>query len=320
MVAAKERYKALCEAEGSNIPLFLQYWWMEAVCAGKRWDVALVTKGDEVQAAMPYLWRCRCGMRYVLQPQLTPYCGPYYRYPATATTPMRRIAFQHEAAAQLIAHFQQCRLSYFQQNFSPEITDWLPFYWAGYQQTTRYTYVLPDLSCPEALFAAFDRDRRQKRILHLLPAVHLTDDATPEEMASFHLRYWHSRGERDLLSADFLQRVCAAAVTRKQGLILSLKDEEERTVAMRFVVYDDRCAHSLLSAMNPALRMAGATETLVWLTLQRLAPLTSAYDFEGSMDRGIEYFYRSFGAQQVPYLSVECCRNPLLRMIMKMKK
>ena len=33
----KEKYKQLCEAEGSRIPLFQQYWWMETVCEGQQW-------------------------------------------------------------------------------------------------------------------------------------------------------------------------------------------------------------------------------------------------------------------------------------------
>ena len=37
----KEIYRELCETEGSAIPLFLQYWWMETVCEGKQWDVLL---------------------------------------------------------------------------------------------------------------------------------------------------------------------------------------------------------------------------------------------------------------------------------------
>ena len=31
------------------------------------------------------------------------------------------------------------------QNFHYGITDWLPFYWEGYRQTTRYTYMLKDI-------------------------------------------------------------------------------------------------------------------------------------------------------------------------------
>ena len=63
----KETYKKLCETEGSTIPLFLQYWWMETVCKGKEWDVALVKEPDgTIAAAMPYLWGKRYGMHYLL--------------------------------------------------------------------------------------------------------------------------------------------------------------------------------------------------------------------------------------------------------------
>ena len=47
----KERYREICESGEYNIPLFLQYWWMEAVCKGKKWDVALALDGDRPQAA-----------------------------------------------------------------------------------------------------------------------------------------------------------------------------------------------------------------------------------------------------------------------------
>lgn len=259
-------------------------------------------------------------MQYILQPQLTPYCGPYYCYPDKTDTPSRRIAFQHQVTDQLLTYFKGLQLSYFQQNFSPNITDWLPFYWAGYRQTTRYTYLLPDISHPDILFDAFERDQRQKRILHLLPSVHLTDDATPEELATFHTRYWQHRGEQDLLSQTFICHVCRAALARRQGLIFSLKDKDNNTLAMRFVVFDECCAHSLLSALNPDHHVSGATETLIWLALQRLSSLSHSYDFEGSMDPGIEHFYRSFGAQQVPYFSIERCPNPLFRLILKIKR
>ena len=33
----------------------------------------------------------------------------------------------------------------FLQNFHYSVTDWLPFYWEGFQQTTRYTYLLKEI-------------------------------------------------------------------------------------------------------------------------------------------------------------------------------
>ena len=50
----KEVYKSLCQTEGSRIPLFLQHWWMETVCAGKQWDVLFATDAQgAITAALP---------------------------------------------------------------------------------------------------------------------------------------------------------------------------------------------------------------------------------------------------------------------------
>ena len=106
---AKEQYKALCETEGSAIPLFLQYWWMEAVCEGKRWDVLLVhdRQGNPL-AAMPYLISSKMGLRYVLQPQLTQFNGPWY------SAAVDSLEAEMEAGQQLAAQVKGLRLVYFQ--------------------------------------------------------------------------------------------------------------------------------------------------------------------------------------------------------------
>ena len=53
---------------------------METVCCGKQWDVALAHNDDgAVIGAMPYLIGSKLGLRYIVQPQLTQYNGPWYK-------------------------------------------------------------------------------------------------------------------------------------------------------------------------------------------------------------------------------------------------
>ncbi|MDY5969178.1 MAG: GNAT family N-acetyltransferase [Bacteroidales bacterium] len=314
----KETYKALCEAAGDDIPLFLQYWWLDAACGDKTWDVLLTRKGDAVTAAMPCLLRKKLGMRYVLQPQLTPYCGPVFFYPQGMRAE-RKARFEHAAAKALADQLKEMRLDYFQQNFAPSVTDWLPFFWAGYRQTTRYTYVIPDIGDPDKAFAAFDPDMRQKKILRLLPRVSLTEGTTPEQLAAWHEHYWRSKGQRDVLPQRLMARVAHAAIARGNGAILTLSDDDGTPLVSRFVAYDSRCAHSMFSAQNPNRRVPNAADALVWLTLLRMSGLTRAYDFEGGMQQSIEHYYRSFGATQVPYHALEKCNNPLFRLALKLK-
>ena len=293
---------------------------MEAVCHGKHWDVALAydTQG-QVTGALPYLIEQRMGMRYVLQPQLTQYNGPWYRYPE-GLDGNPRLTFERSVADQLLSQLDKLRLSYYQQNFAPSVTDWLPFYWQGFKQTTRYTYRIEDISDMEQVFARFDSHHRQKKITQAAKQLSSDTDMTPEAFADYHSAYWKQRGAGDLLSKEFIVRVCKAAIGRGQGVIMSARDSEGTLQGARFVVWDSQSAYSLLSALNYGQHPNGTSGFLFWQLLQYLQGKTRAFDFEGSMDKNIEQSYRLYGARQTPYFQVSKCRNPLFGILLRMKR
>lgn len=301
-------YQQLCETEGSAIPLFQQYWWMNSVCHGKHWDVAFAYDSQRnIIGAMPYLWGSKLGLRYIIQPQLTQFCGPWYRYPSNPISENHRLQFETDAATQFIEHFKQLHPVLFQQNFSPSITNWLPFHWAGYRQTTRYTYRLNDISQPQQLFESFSRNERQRRILKLQEQTH-TVSLTPDDFADFQNHCRDLTHQHNLVPRDLIVRLSTQAITRDQGLILGLEtDTDSQLIAAIFAPFDDRCAYFLIPAVLEPFRKQGAMETLVWMLIQQLSGRTKSLDFEGSMDKGIEQFYRSFGAVQTPYFSISKC-------------
>ncbi|MDO4217180.1 MAG: GNAT family N-acetyltransferase [Bacteroidales bacterium] len=324
----KEKYKLLCETEGAKIPLFQQYWWMDTVCEGKEWDVVLVEKKydnnkewsvDQIRGALPYLVGHRLGMRYILQPQLTQFNGPYYRY-KNPFSENQRLSYEKKIGEALVKQLEQLHLAYFEQNMSPSITNWLPFYWHGFHQTTRYTYRIDSLGDLDIVFAQMDYDKRQKKIRKAQKHLQTVDSITPKQFAQFHAEYWRSRNKRDLLSELFIERVVTKALDRKQGLLLGLADEMGVLQAARFVVFDERCAYSLLSALHPRKHDNGASALLFWELFQQLHGKTQAFDFEGSMDEGIEYSYRLYGAHQVPYLNISKCNNALFRLLLWVKQ
>lgn len=312
----KEAYRRLCATEGSRIPVFQQDWWMDVVCEGKEWDVALAMDGSRVLAAMPYLIRHRFGMRYVLQPQLTQFSGPCFFAP-TDMSPSRCVDFEHRAADLLIDHFESLRLDWFCQRFAPSVTDWLPFYWRGYSQTTRYTYRIDDISDPQRVFDNFDRSKERQRRIRRIADEYTVDTVDTDTFVQFHTDYWKSRGEKDLLPPELMRRVIDTSLARGQGLVLGLRDATGRLVVAWFAVYDGRCAHALLSAKAPGVKSADVSALLVWRLIEALSSRTAAFDFEGSMEPSLEYFYRSFGARQLPLFEVSRCTNPLFRLLLK---
>ena len=282
---------------------------METVCAGKQWDVLLVERNGTIEGALPYLCGKKLGIRYVLQPQLTQYSGPWLD---------ERLDFseRQRVMTELVAQLEALHLPVYSQCFSPSITDWLPFHWAGYEQTTRYTYRFPDISDAALLQRQSSRARRQN-MEDVAEAC--TVDSQFDDVALFaamHKAYFARKGQRDVLPQELIERVCHTALQRGQGLLGALRDKTGRPVNVSFVVYDDRCAYALMSAITEEAPRNSQTY-LFWKIIEHLSSVTRAFDFEGSMEQGNEYFYRTFGTNQTPYFKVFRCRIPFLKQIIK---
>ena len=302
----KEKYKQLCEAEGSRIPLFQQYWWMETVCKGKQWDVLLSQRDGRIEGALPYLVGKKYGLKFILQPQLTQFCGPWYNYPDNVD----HIEFEHRVGGDLAAQLNALRARVCLMHFSPDITDWLPFRWAGYRQTTRYTYRFPSLADPDALFA--DASRVRRRHMEEVESLCTVDENVDlKEFIAFHKAYYARRGERDLIPEELIENVCSAALARRQGLLWGLRSADGALQAAWFVAFDDRCGYSLLLAIGEKAPKNAMTY-LMWQVLKHLSGLTKAFDFEGSVEPGLELFYRTFGTTQTQFFEVSRFRPRFL--------
>ncbi|MBF4337854.1 methicillin resistance protein, partial [Vibrio anguillarum] len=136
----KEKYRQLCEQE-LTIPIFSQAWWLDAV-AGDNWDVCIVEKGEKIQATMPYIIQKKFGLTLLTQPKLTQTLGPWLR--SSTAKYSKQLSQQKDFMEALID--QLPKYHYFSQNWHYSNTNWLPFYWKGFEQITRYTYLIDDLS------------------------------------------------------------------------------------------------------------------------------------------------------------------------------
>ena len=137
----KDKYKKFCDTH--PIPIFSQYWWLDSVCVGGEWDVALIEKGGEVFASLPYFLKKKGPFKLIIMPPLTQTMGPYINYPEGQKY-ARKLAYEKEVMNSLID--QLPKVDYFCQNFHSSITNWLPFYWRGFEQSTRYSYLIPEFS------------------------------------------------------------------------------------------------------------------------------------------------------------------------------
>jgi hypothetical protein len=130
-----------------DAPLFFQPWWLEAVSPG-RWDFVVARRGEEVAGVLPYTFKLRLGLRLIEMPPLTPYLGPWLR--KSNAKYANQLSEEKELMSELINGLP--RFAVFHQCLHPNTTNWLPFYWKGFSQTTLYTYRIEDTSDLESLW------------------------------------------------------------------------------------------------------------------------------------------------------------------------
>jgi hypothetical protein len=278
--------------------LFDQPWWLDAVAPGS-WDAVVVRSGGQVVARLPYTTTRRYGLTLLGQPPLTQFLGPWLA--PVAGKQAHRLEVEKDRMSALIAALP--RFDRFQQSFSPRVSNWLPFYWAGFSATVRYTYRLDDLDDLDAVWAGFQENVR-RQIRKAERQVEVRDDLGLATFVRLNEATFERRGQEVPYSAGLVRCLDEACAQRGVRKILFAVDSARRVHAAIYVVWDANSAYYLMGGRSDEFRTSGATSLLMWKAIQSAAGVTRAFDFEGSMIESIERFFRSFGATQTPFFHV----------------
>jgi Acetyltransferase (GNAT) domain len=278
--------------------VFEQPWWLDAVAPGS-WSAAEVRRGADVVARLPYMRRRAMGVEAIVQPPLTQTLGPWLaagegKYP-------RRLEAEKRLLGSLIEQLPDVDL--FRQCFTPALTNWLPFYWAGFEATVRYSYRIEDLLDLDRVRSDF-QDHVRRAIRKARDTVEVRDDLPVDQLMALDVRTYARQGRRPPVPAAVVRRLDGACATRGARRILSAVDARGRTHAVLYVVWDDRTLYALINARDPELQAVGANTLLYWEAIRHAAEVSTVFDFEGSMIEPIEHFVRGFGGRQTPYFCV----------------
>ena len=321
MLTNKEKYIRFCE-QNDFVPIFSQPWWMDAVCVDGYWDVLLYEKDDKVLGALPYYVKKKFGLSYITQPQFTQNNGIVIKYPDNQKYE-KKLSYEKEVMTALIEQVEKLPIVFYQQNFNCKYTNWLPFYWKGYKQTTFYTYRLENIrNCPsESIYLCFN-DVKQKEIKRAKKLkLMLYYDLSIEEFYEDHKKTLRDRGREIGYDFALFKRIVDSVYSHSAGRILYVRDEQENLLCVRLVIWDKKSAYSLISSTNQKYKNTGASTFLFNECIKYVSDKVNVFDFEGSMDENIENSYRKFGTVQTPYFSINkiMTKNPFLQILINWK-
>lgn len=278
--------------------IFQQPWWLDAVAPGQ-WNEIILKRGEMVAARMPYVVRKKYGFTGIVMPMLTQTLGPWLR-PSTAryhNQMAEQKAFLNDFISQLPS------VDFFSQSFSPQITNWLPFYWAGYQQTTRYTYRIEDLQDQDKIWGHFAKNLRNS-VRKAEKLVVVRDDLGLDEFLRLNDLTFARQNRTAPYTHEYVRRLYDACVKHNTCKLFFAEDAQKRVHAAHFVVWDSNCLYALMGGEDPELRMSEANSLVFWEIIKFTSTVSQIFDFEGSMIEPIEHYFRSFGAVQTPYFHI----------------
>lgn len=354
----KEKYTAWVKTQ-EHLPVFMQPWWLDAVCAGKTWEVMLIERpkseaaisqvndtamsyseteqeltlevgkegeskenggsvnsgieigsGDnggiengseedkEIVAAMPYLFRKKMWMKWILMPQQTQIGGLWldenYHF-----TPEELTSICEEAANELA----EKKLHYYYQHFPvgspcPEI-----FKSLGFKVKERVTYRLEDLSDLDKVIDKFSRNK--KRQLQKALSLHATTDLTAEEFYTFHQQCLEQQHKQISYSREFFLVLERKSSRMNQSQIIAIRTADGDLRAAGYIAWDNDYAHYIIAAEDENFKNNGAMALLVLECIKAARKQGVAFDFEGSMIRGVAQHFKQFGSTPAKYYSVE---------------
>lgn len=278
--------------------LFHQPWWLDLV-APNAWNSAELLEGGNVVASMPYIFRRRFGLDFIEMPPLTQALGPIE--PVYQGKYASRLARQKNIYEGLIAALPTYDL--FRQSFHIGVTNWLPFHWRGFSQTTRYTYRL-DLAQSQGTLWAGTQERVRTDIRKAEKKLKLREVTDPDSFLAVVAMTFQRQDMQIPYEVDMIRRLFDQAPLHVRMLAIAAEDLYGLVHGMALFIGDENCVYYLLGGADPRLRNSGAQSLLLWEGIRWAATFSQIFDFEGSMLEGVERFVRGFGAQQQPYFQV----------------
>lgn len=306
----KEQYCLWAETQ-HNLPLSMQPWWMDAVCAGKEWDVLLYhnPRTEKILAVMPYLIRRRWWGDYILMPQMTPAGGIWLDQSLMNDD---GTVWDRTTQVDIIDRFVQqldgMHLSYYCQHFpvgSPCV-DLLRE--KGMTIKEKQTFRVDDLSDMKKVEEQFSNNKRRQ--LQKAANLHVERGMNVEDFYRFHTQCMQARGRKVSYTREFLLVLHRKAERNQCCDILRICDEQGETCAAAFVVWDKQYLYYLIPCYNAEKKDTGAGALLVLEAMRLAREKKVRFDFEGSSHSGIANHYRQFGSTPHPYYSVEKLYRP----------
>lgn len=263
-----------------------------------------------------YLKTKRFGFDFIKLPPYTPHCGLFYQ--ADNKNKASANSYAKEVMQEVCNYFSSLRGTLTILAFPAQVIDMQAFIWNKYKVVPNYTYRIDLAQSLEEIRAHFDPKNRNAINKALKEGVETALNQIPkEEVFRFFKENLGATGAN--IYEEILRKILLGFAGDTNAFCYSAH-RNGKLLGMVFCIYDRHACYYLLGAVDKQAGVQGVNNLLVQKSIEQAKALQCAiFDFEGSMLKGVEKFFRSFGPTLFPYFTVNKAVLPL-ELLLKFKK
>lgn len=282
---------------------------MDAV--SDNWEVAITMNGDAVCGVWPYNIESRLGVSLLRTPKMTPYQGPFVIYPKDLKA-TNRDGFESETVADLLKQLTASKVWNIACLPGFKQVGLLKQY--GLDITTRQTFLI-DLVPDEVVLLSNMKESLRRNIKAAETEFEIVNDT--DAITTLFEYQKHTLSGKDVMQAHSLlnMQLLLRECIQNDSAALWIAKKGNEIQAIVWNAWDARCSYYFMGAQKPGNDNYRAMPALLWHCMKEAKKRgNTIFDLEGSMDPGVEKFFRSFGAQRELYLVLKKNKSLLWRL------
>jgi hypothetical protein len=305
-----EEYDRLIDiAAGGTI--FHKSWWLRTCCRDEGINANMVDiygayENGKLIAALPLPYKNKFFKTWITNPKLTPYLGTIYRDDGLEKecTKNSFIKNVNVGFAKIIRQRGVC-LNYI---FNLNNVDMLPFIWNNFDVNVNYTYIL-ELEDLQSIWNDMDKTRRHdiKKFYKNAHSIRYSDIDAFIDLNNMTMK----RQRHAQISGDLWKNIYQECKRHGCAEVFTIYIDN-KPLASLLLVWDNKRVYYIAGGIDN--NSEGGMSLLFWeafkFTKEKLA--LNEFDFEGSMIRGIEHYFRNFGGCLKPYYGLRDKRLDIL--------
>lgn len=308
----KEIYSEKAEA---HIGVFGSSQWLSAY-EGTLDFVGIFKDEHQMIGGFYFMKTKKFGFTFIKLPPYTPHCGLFFTSDSKNQSSVN--SFSKEIVSEVCAYISAQKAALTVLAFPSAVADMQPFIWEKYKVVPNYTYRIDLQKSMEEIKSNFDSKNRNVINKAIKEEVRVTKNTLDKKsLNDFFVNSLSTTGAN--IYTTELKNIFFKFSDTSNSFSLEAKKNNE-LLGVVFCVFDKTSCYYLLGGVNKTARVGGINNILVQHAIETAKEMNCRiFDFEGSMLKGVEKFFRSFGPQLFPYYTVNKGNLPL-EMLLKFKK